>query len=85
MSRAIKTAISLPWEEFRMIESLRRETHQSRSKILLEAIHTWLKVRKVEELERRYVKGYQKHPERVSDVEGFYRAGLVSFDERESW
>ena len=85
MARAVKTTISLPWEEFQFIESVRKQTHQSRSRILLEAIHMWLAVRKREELDRRYIQGYQKHPERKSDLDGYFHASLPSFGEKEKW
>lgn len=85
MSKAIKTAISLPLEEFKIIESLRRQTHRSRSNILLEAIHTWLKVRKTQELERRYVEGYRKHPEKAMEVDALFKAGIASFTEKDQW
>ena len=85
MARAIKTAISLPWQEFQFIESVRKQTHQSRSRILLEAIHTWLEVRKREELDQKYIQGYQKHPEKKSDLDGHFFASLPSFGEKEKW
>ncbi len=85
MAKAIKTAISLPLEEFQFIESVRKKTHQSRSRILLEAIHTWLAVRKREELDQKYIQGYQKHPERKSDLDRFFHASLPSFGEKEKW
>ena len=85
MSRAVKTAISLPLEEFKMIEVLRRKNHQSRSEVIREAIHTWLKVRKTKSLEQKYVEGYRKHPEKSSEVEAFFRTGLGVFDSKEKW
>ncbi|MBI1977015.1 MAG: ribbon-helix-helix protein, CopG family [Candidatus Omnitrophica bacterium] len=85
MSKVIKTAISLPLQEFKIIESLRRQTRQSRSKILLEAIHTWLKARKNQELERRYVEGYRRHPEKITEVGALLKAGIANFNEKESW
>ena len=85
MAKTMKISISLPLGEFRLIESVRRQSHLSRSKILLDAIHTWLKVRKTEELERQYVEGYQKHPEKLAEVEGLFRAGLASFEPEETW
>lgn len=79
MPQAVKTAISLPKEDFQYLEEIRKRTHQSRSKILLEALHTWLRLREQEALEQRYVAGYERHPEVVGDLEAFYKVGLASF------
>ena len=78
MATAVKTAISFPREEFQRLEAIRKRTHQSRSRILLAAFQNWLKLKEQEALELRYVAGYERQPEVVADLEGFYRAGLAS-------
>jgi len=79
MPHAVKTAVSLPREDFQHLEAIRKRTHQSRSKILLEALHAWLRLKEQEMLEQRYVAGYQRHPEALGDLEAFYTVGLASF------
>jgi hypothetical protein len=84
MSVAVKTAISLPRRDFDQLELFRKRTHISRSKIMLEALRTWLRLQHQAALEQRYVEGYERQPDRVSDVNAFYRAGLASLSE-EPW
>ncbi len=77
MAATLKTAISFPRAEFQRLEAIRKRTHQSRSRILLAAFRSWLKLMEQEALEARYTAGYEREPERVADLEGFYRAGLA--------
>lgn len=84
MSVAVKTAISLPKQDFDQLELVRKRTHISRSKIMQEALRTWLRLQQQAALEQRYVEGYERRPDRVADVEAFYRAGLASLSE-EPW
>ncbi|MBI4597554.1 MAG: hypothetical protein HY737_04035 [Candidatus Omnitrophica bacterium] len=84
MAQAVKTAISFPRSEFTRLEQLCKRTHHSRSRILLMAFRTWLRMREQEALEERYVAGYARHPELAADVEGYYKAGLTSLA-RDSW
>ena len=84
MALAVKTAISLPRAEFQRLEMIRKRTHQSRSRILLAAFRSWLKFKEEEALEQRYVAGYEREPEVVADMEGFYKAGLSSLAQ-ERW
>ena len=79
MSTTVKTAISLPRETFARLETIRKRTRQSRSRILLVAFRTWLKLKEQEILEQRYVAGYLRQPEMAADVEGWYRGGLSEF------
>ena len=84
MPSTVKTAISLPKPAFDQLESIRKRTHSSRSRIILEALRAWIRMQQQAALEQRYVAGYARHPDRVADVEAFYRAGLASMAE-ESW
>ena len=84
MSHTVKTAITLPREEFRWIEDLCRKTKKSRSRVILEAVRSLFHQRTLGEAEERYARGYEKRPEEEKDVEVFYRAGLSSW-ENEEW
>lgn len=79
MSHVVKTAISLPKEDFEQLEAVRKRTHTSRSRIVREALQTVWKLQEQEALEQRYAAGYQRHPELAGDLEVFYKAGLASF------
>ncbi len=82
--KAAKVAVSLPQKTFEQVERLRQELGLARSVAVLEALTLWLHKKKEEKLEERYVKGYQRKPERPAEVEPFFRAGLPSFN-REKW
>lgn len=84
MSHAVKTAISLPKEDFDRLESIRKRTHASRSRIVLQALQTLWKLTEREALEQRYLAGYQQHPEAAGELEVFYKTGLASFT-KERW
>lgn len=84
MAVAVKTAISLPREAFHRLETIRKRTRQSRSRILLVAFRAWLKFKEQEALEQRYVAGYARQPELAAEVEGFYRVGLSGLTQ-EKW
>lgn len=80
----IKTAISLPQEDFQLVETLRKQTHKSRSQILLEAFHAWLEGHRQEALETRYEEAYRKHPEKLGDIEALVKAGTPAWG-KERW
>lgn len=84
MSHTVKTAITLPREDFQRIEAIRRRTKKSRSRIILEAVRSWFHQGTLGEAEERYVRGYEKFPEEGGEVSPFYQAGLTSWD-REEW
>ena len=63
MHTTVKVAVSLPKEQFRLAERRRRLLHVSRSAMVREALSRWLKAMEEDEAVRRYVEGYQRHPE----------------------
>lgn len=67
--RVAKVAVSLPREVFRSVEQERRKLKMGRSEAVVEALQGWLKQHEEQELERQYVEGYMKHPERLSAAE----------------
>ncbi len=71
MEKVFKTAISIPMEDYRLVESLRKETGKSRSKILIDAFHAWIKSRRKEEIEKQYEESYRKRPEKLDDIKAF--------------
>ena len=77
--KTAKIAISLPRKTFNEVERLRHELGLARSTAVAEALRLWLHQKEEQEMEERYVKGYEKKPERTADVEPLFRAGLSSF------
>lgn len=76
MNRTVRAAISLPAEDFRMLESERKKLRKARSEVIRDALRTWFRQRRVAELERRYEEGYREIPEDVADVEALAVASL---------
>ena len=85
MQNVAKIAISLPSEDFKEIEEVRKEMGIGRSAIIDQAIHFWLEERKKEEMIKRYEEGYRKRPERVFDLKGFEKAELEVLNPEEDW
>ena len=77
--KTAKIAVSLPRETLDQVEKIRLQLGLARSAAVDQALKLWVREREESELEERYVKGYAKKPERVSEVEPFFRAGLSSF------
>ena len=84
MALAVKTAITIPSVDFKLVEKIRRETGKSRSQILVEAFRAWVESRKRKDLEDLYADAYRKHPEKHAELEGFMKAGILAM-EREDW
>ena len=80
-TQSAKIAISLPQETFRALERLRQESGLGRSAAIFEALGLWLKAHETKKLEAKYVQGYRKKPEKASDHDALFRAGLAGFTE----
>ena len=84
MAKTVKTAITIPREEFKILEAIRKETGKSRSQIIVEALRAWLTSRKIEEMERSYEEAYRKKPECLADLEALMKAGASAMG-NEKW
>ncbi len=80
---AVKVAISLPPEDFREIEALRREFKTTRSAVIRQALRTYFQARRQRALVTQYVEGYRKFPETPEELAGFEQAQLDAFGEEE--
>ena len=67
-TNAIKIAISLPREDFKLVEAIRRKMGITRSALIDRAIHYWLTKRRQEEMIKRYEEGYMQVPENIDEV-----------------
>lgn len=84
-SKVIKMAISLPKEEFLMIEKLRRKLDLSRSALIDEAIRFWLAKRSERERIHQYELGYRKKPEKVQELRALEKAQLEAIAHEGEW
>ena len=69
-ARTVKVAVSLPKEQFRHLEQLRRELGVSRSALVAQMIGQFAEARQKEEDIRRYIEGYRKQPETPEEYAG---------------
>ena len=87
MANAVRTAISLPANDFEALEATRKRLRKPRSEIMREALRSWLRQREVAELERRYVEGYRRQPVSKEEKREIEAMARTTFDvlKREEW
>jgi hypothetical protein len=61
--KSAKFAVSIPWEEFLELETIRRKAGLSRSGFLLTTFRAWKEAREKERLVKSYENGYRRTPE----------------------
>jgi hypothetical protein len=66
MRKSAKFAVSIPWEEFKEMEAIRKKAGLSRSGFLLSAFRFWKEARERERLLKAYENGYRQKPEDAS-------------------
>lgn len=67
--KAVKVAITIPSEEYRQVEAIRKQMNTSRSAVILRALESWLAARQELELDRRYREAYRRRPETKAEIE----------------
>ncbi|MBU4589310.1 MAG: ribbon-helix-helix protein, CopG family [Candidatus Omnitrophica bacterium] len=86
-TKAVKIAISLPKEDFKLLEALRKRIGLSRSALIYRAIHYWLAKREEEEKIKQYIEGYRRYPETPEELEELAAMEKVQLEtmEKEDW
>jgi len=84
MRKSAKFAVSLPWEDFKELEAIRRKAGLSRSGFLLATFRAWKEARERERLVRDYENGYRQKPEDASIAEAMADTSAESMPE-EDW
>ena len=75
-----KVAISIPDETYLALEKARAKLGQSRSEAVATAVREWLKGLDASEASRRYIEGYLRVPEVVTEEdEAWIRASLAGW------
>jgi hypothetical protein len=82
--KSAKFAVSIPWEEFKELEAIRKKAGLSRSGFLLATFRAWKEARKKERLVKEYENGYRQKPEDVSVAEAMAGTSAESLSE-EDW
>jgi hypothetical protein len=81
---SVKFAISLPDEDFREIEALRKARGMGRSQFVLSALRFWKEARERDRMVRQYEEGYRRVPENLPELEAWERASAPAFG-KEEW
>lgn len=84
MHTTVKVAVSLPKAQFRVAEKRRRLLHVSRSAMVREALHQWLKAAEEQEASRQYLEGYRRHPQSPQEIDVMERAAAEAL-KHEAW
>lgn len=81
MIKAAKIAISLPAEDLKRIEKIRKESGVQRSFIIDTAIRYWLDSREKQTMIEQYEEGYRHHPESIDEIKAMEEASVGAFIE----
>jgi len=83
MSKSVKFAVSVPDSVFKKLEALRKKEGLSRSEFIRRAIKNWKEKIEKEKLVKRYVEGYKRIPEDLTNIEAFEKTSFSSLVEEE--
>jgi hypothetical protein len=84
MRKSVKFAVSIPWEEFKELEAIRKKAGLSRSGFLLATFRAWKEARERERMVKAYENGYRQKPEDASIAEAMAAMSAKSLTE-EDW
>ena len=73
---AVKIAMTLPDDLYRVVEQIRKKTRKSRSAILQDSLRYWLSQQEQSILIREYEAGYRKTPETRREVKAAEAAAV---------
>jgi hypothetical protein len=68
-ARAVKVAITIPENEFRQVEAIRKQLKTTRSAVILRALEHWLAAQRAIALDRRYQAAYRRKPETLPEID----------------
>ena len=83
MSKSVKFAVSVPDSVFKKLEALRKKEGLSRSEFIRRVIKNWKEKIEKEKLVKRYVEGYKRIPEDLTNIEAFEKTSFSSLVEEE--
>lgn len=82
--KAVKFAVSIPEDDYRELEEIRKQERLSRSGVVAEAIRLFKEFREKEKLIRQYEEGYRKRPEIMAEIERWEKVSMETFS-KEEW
>lgn len=83
MGKAVKFAVSIPDNEFKELEAIRKKKGLSRSEFVRETVKLWKEEKEKKRLIKAYEDGYKKVPENLAKIEAWEKASLSSFSPEE--
>ncbi len=81
---AVKIATSVPAEQFRNLEAVRKQLGLKRSVVIQEALALWLAGKESADSVQAYLRGYMNQPEDAGEATGFVEAWAMGM-EAEDW
>ncbi|MBF0478225.1 MAG: hypothetical protein HQL26_01955 [Candidatus Omnitrophica bacterium] len=81
MIKATKIAISLPAEDLKRIEKIRKESGEQRSFLIDTAIRFWLDNREKQKMVEQYEERYRHQPESINEVKAMEELSADAFIE----
>ena len=84
MLKTTKIAISLPNDDFKKIEEIRKKLGMQRSTVIDMAVRFWLKDIEEKKMIEQYEQGYKKKPEVIDELKAMEQASAQAFQE-EGW
>lgn len=79
----IKTALSLPKEQFIRLEKIRKQKGLSRSALIQKLLAAYLKQVEEQNMVKEYVAGYGRSPEDIAESEAMAKAAAEAFQEED--
>lgn len=83
MGKSVKFAVSIPGDEFKELESIRKRKGLNRSEFIRETLRVWKEEREKRKLVKAYEEGYKRIPEDLTNAEAWEKASLSSFSNEE--
>lgn len=84
MLKTTKIAVSLPKEDFKRIEEVRKKLGLQRSAVIDMAVRFWLKSMEEKEMIKKYEQGYENRPESIEELKAMEQGAAEAFEE-EGW
>ena len=84
MPKAVKLAISISSDDYKTIETIRKQEGITRSGVVAEAIRLLRDKAEKERLIRLYEEGYRRHPEYLPEIKAKEKASLEVLSQ-EDW
>jgi metal-responsive CopG/Arc/MetJ family transcriptional regulator len=80
---AVKVAMTIPNDLYKVVEQVRKKTRKSRSAIVQDALRSWLNQQEQSVLIHEYEAGYRKAPESDQEIKAAEASAVRAFADSE--